>query len=364
MSREHQTAILVVDDELVIRDICSRALEEYRTFQAASMQEALALYDKEKIDLVLTDVMMPGGSGIELMQEIKRRDPAAVIVVMTGFSDKDTVLKALRADADDFLDKPVNLLHLKTTVKKALAKKELKEEIAVLRQMDSLKGAFLTQIAHKLRTPLTALSLGLEEMERYAVRTGLGNSYQERLVSMHEDVATLSQVLTSVLRISQIMGRQSRHLVRCDLAEVVRSAVEATERSSEKAGVALQLDLHGAAVVVGDRDRLIFCLQQLLENAFKFTASGGAVSVELTAGSGDARVRITDTGCGIPADEMAKIFEQCYQVDPDDTGQVPGLGLGLFCAREIVRQHGGTLMLTSVPNQGTTVDVALKTVEE
>ena len=115
---------------------------------------------------------------------------------------------------------------------------------------------------------------------------------------------------------------------------------------------------------MGDRDRLIFCLQQLLENAFKFTASGGAVSVELTAGSGDARVRITDTGCGIPADEMAKIFEQCYQVDPDDTGQVPGLGLGLFCAREIVRQHGGTLMLTSVPNQGTTVDVALKTVEE
>lgn len=363
-TREQQTSILVVDDELVIRDICSRALQEYQVFQAASMQDALSIYDAERVDLVLTDVMMPGGNGIDLMLEIKRRDPGAVVVVMTGFSDKDTVLKALRADADDFLDKPVNLLHLKTTVKKALAKKELKEEIAALRQLDSLKGAFLSQISHKLRTPLTSLSLGLEELERYSARSALGTGCSDRLASMREDIGSLSQLLTSVIRISRVMGQAVSRWDSCDLSEVVRSATESTTRSSEKRGVELLLDLKSAPQVDGDRDRLIFGLQQILENAFKFTENGGRVTATLESVGDDAVITISDTGCGIPTDEMAKIFERCYQVDPDDTGQVPGLGLGLFCAKEIIRQHGGTLALESEPNVGTSVTILLKATKE
>ena len=74
-------------------------------------------------------------------------------------------------------------------------------------------------------------------------------------------------------------------------------------------------------------------------------------------------ILVRDTGCGIAEDEMPKIFVRFYQVDPDATGQVPGFGLGLFCAREIIRQHGGSIELSSQPGQGTTVTINLNCLE-
>jgi Response regulator containing CheY-like receiver, AAA-type ATPase, and DNA-binding domains len=112
--------------------------------------------------MVLTDVQMPGGNGIDLLREIKRNDPNAVVLIMTGFGDKETVLEALRADADDFIQKPVNLLQLQTAIEKALGRRALKEELAAMHSLDSLKGAFLSLVSHKLKTPLPPCHWGLK----------------------------------------------------------------------------------------------------------------------------------------------------------------------------------------------------------
>ena len=359
-----QLAILVVDDELVIRDLCSKGLRQYRILQAGSLQEALDCYASQSVDLVLTDIQMPGGSGIDLLREIKKNDPNAVVLVMTGFGDKETVLEALRADADDFIQKPVNLLNLQTAIEKALSKRVLKEELAAMHYLDSLKGAFLSLVSHKLKTPLTSLSLGLEELERYASRLHPTEACHLRLVSMREDLVALSSLMTSLVRMHQALGVSGGVLVRCDLSEVVKSVAESVERASAKNGVTLTLDLASVPAVRGNRDRLIFALQQILENSFKFTSDGGAVAIALTCAGHHSSITVRDTGCGIAEDELPKIFERFYQVDPDATGQVPGFGLGLFCAREIIRQHGGTITVNSQPGQGTTVTINLSCLEE
>ena len=359
-----QVVILVVDDEPVIRDLCAKGLKQYRILQATSLQEAMACYVAEPVDLVLTDVQMPGGSGIELLREIKKTDPTAVVVVMTGFTDKETVLEALQADADDFIQKPVNLLQLRTTVEKALGKRALKEELVAMHNLDSQKDAFLAQVSHKLKTPLTSLSLALEELERYASIFQPEAACQQRLVSMREDLVKLSSLMTSLLRVHQAMGPQKGPLTRCDLAEVVRTAAESVARVSDNRGISLELVLEGVPPVTGNRDRLTFAMQQIFENAFKFSGDGGEIAAFVSAVDGAVKIMVVDNGCGIAESEMPKVFEQFYQVDPDTTGQIPGFGLGLFSAREIVRQHGGTITISSQPVQGTTVTIILKAAEE
>ena len=120
--------ILIVDDEAIIRDLCARALKGYRVVEAADGEEALQIFEQGGIDVILTDVMMPGMGGIELLRRLKELEPTLVVIVMTGFAEKDVVLNALKADADDFITKPLNLLQLKTAVDNALVKKALKEE--------------------------------------------------------------------------------------------------------------------------------------------------------------------------------------------------------------------------------------------
>ena len=118
--------ILIVDDEAIIRDLCARALKGYEVLQAGDGEEALHIFEKGGIDVILTDVMMPKMDGIELLRRLKEKEPTLVVIVMTGFAEKDIILNALKADADDFISKPLNLLQLKTAVDKALVKKALK----------------------------------------------------------------------------------------------------------------------------------------------------------------------------------------------------------------------------------------------
>ena len=121
--------ILVVDDEPVIRELCEKALNGYRVFQAGTCKDAVSVFENETIDLMLTDVMMPGCTGLDLLRKIKEIDPTTVVIIMTGFVEKEVILGALKEGADDFINKPLNLLQLKTAVEKALAKKVLKEEL-------------------------------------------------------------------------------------------------------------------------------------------------------------------------------------------------------------------------------------------
>ncbi len=352
--------ILVVDDEQIIRDLCVRALKEYNSFQAASMKDALEIYEKEKIDLVLTDVMMPGGSGIELLKQIKMQDPGSVVVVMTGFGDKEVILSALREDADDFINKPLQIIQLRNTIKKALDKKSLKDELATIKRIDELKGSFLSMISHKLRTPITSLSLALEAFQhKLEMEHSESAECRNQLGSMREDLQFLTRLVTSLLRFNQVMVNSDSHPVSCDLSEVVRSAAEVAKRNSARPEVDLQLSLDNLPDQCYDRDRLVFAIQQVIDNAFKFSEDGGVVKVSLSQEVCKAVVTINDSGCGIPPSEMSKVFERFYQVDPDLTGQVPGFGLGLFCAREIVRQHGGKIVINSEPGSGTTVKVNL-----
>jgi signal transduction histidine kinase len=351
--------ILIVDDEAIIRDLCAKALKGYHVLQAGDGEEAFHLFEKGGIDVILTDVMMPKMDGIELLKRLKEKEPTLVVIVMTGFAEKEIILNALKADADDFISKPLNLLQLKTAVDKALVKKALKEEIANLKNLDRLKSNFLSIISHKFRTPLTAISLFLQNLAD-GIYDPNDELFRGNLRLIFDEACYLERMVSDLLVFSRVMDTGSG-LKRgpCSLTKIVHTILTESKEVASKSYVETVLDLDDIPVLTLDLEKITFAIRQVVDNAYKFSGEEGTVTISLKQANGACQLRVRDTGSGIPRDELPKIFEKFYQIDPSYTGQIRGFGLGLYYAREFVRRHGGAIVVESEEGQGTTATITL-----
>lgn len=351
--------ILIVDDEKIIRELCLQALWKYKVIQASNCDEALRLYEKEHIDLVLSDIIMPGESGIDLLRQIKTFDPHATVIIMTGFSDKEIVLSALKEGADDFINKPLNLLQLKTAIEKALGRKALKEELANIKHSEEQKNLFLSLVSHKLRTPITGISLFLQNLQMGLFKPD-DPIFQQSVNMASDEARYLGQLVADLLTFSKVMVSDDG-LVKhpADLNEIVADVLIQCREEHGNFDVELETATDALPPVQLDASKIRFVLHQVIDNAFKFSGEHGHVIIKIGSHSDSAFIVVSDTGVGISEPEIPKVFEKFYQVDPDRTGQVRGFGLGLYYAREFVKQHGGSISLASEPGLGTTVTISL-----
>jgi signal transduction histidine kinase len=352
-------SVLIVDDEAIIRDLCGKALKGYRVLEAGNGEEALEVFRKEPVEVILTDVMMPRMGGLELLRKLKELEPTVLVVVMTGFADKDVILNALKADADDFITKPLNLLQLKTTIDNVLVKKALKEEIANLKRMDRFKSNFLSLISHKFRTPITSISLFLQNIAN-GVCAPDNPEYQKYAQLTYEESCYLGRLVADLLSFSRVMDDGGGlKLEPCSLEMIIIEILRLSKEAADKPHVRTVLNFDHIPSALVDREKLTFALKQIIENAFKFSGDSGTVTIALSAQDGMQQIVVEDTGIGIFRDDLPKIFEKFYQVDLDNCGQIRGFGLGLSYAREFVRLHGGTITVSSEPSCGTRVTVAV-----
>lgn len=351
--------VLVVDDEKIIRELCAQALREYRIVQAGTCEEAVRLYEREHVDLVLSDIIMPGGSGIDLLRQIKEIDPNATVIMMTGFVNQETLLNALKEDADDFINKPLNLLQLKTSIEKALGRKALKKELADIKRSDELKNTFLSLVSHKLRTPITGISLFLQNLKK-GVFKPQDATFEQNVSLASEEALYLGQLVSDLLTFSQVMvSGTDIHKSPCDVNEIIAEVLLKCREVHCNFGVDVDVTSSDLPPVQLDVSKIRFALLQVIDNAFKFSGEHGHVSVRIGSHGDTVFIVVSDSGIGIPETEIPKVFEKFYQVDPDHTGQIRGFGLGLFYAREFIRQHGGNISLASEPGLGTTATITL-----
>lgn len=219
---------------------------------------------------------------------------------------------------------------------------------------------FVANAAHELRSPLTAMRTALEvalERERSPAE------YRELFGDLIEECASLGNLINHLL----LLAEGDAGLLHADgevrLDDLVQRAADMFQGIAEQRGVSLQVKTPQAVAIQGNRVHLREVLHNLLDNALKFTPEGGSVSVELSAPSGSRRVqmRIRDTGAGIPAEDLPKVFQRFYRVDKSrhrdqSTG---GNGLGLSICQAIVHSYGGQISLESTLGKGTTVTVSL-----
>ncbi len=349
-------SLLVVDDEPIIRQLCARALKNFKVVEAGDGQEALNILEKESFDIILSDVMMPNLSGLELLSRVKDQNPDQAVVMITGYTEKEVILKALQAGADDFISKPINLLQLRTTVDKVLDKTALRQELSSLKQADKLKSDFLGLISHKLKTPATAISLFIQNIAD-GIENPEDESFQKMLTMVRAESLHLEHLIQDLLYFSNVILQDNEpKLEPVELGRIARQVAAALEPAASSRQLQYEVSITPPLPpepLILDRQRISFAIRALLDNAIKFTPEGGCVQLEGKLEKDRVLLEVRDTGIGIAQQDLPKVFSKFYQVDPEGTGQVRGFGLGLFYARDFIRSMGGKLTLESRPGLGT-----------
>jgi len=226
----------------------------------------------------------------------------------------------------------------------------LAESIGEMRQ-------FSTALAHELRTPLAALRGGIELAMMDAAA---GEELRRRFVSQLEEIDKLKHLIDQILVLARAeAGEIPLKSEAVDLGELAAGLVDQLEPVAEAKGVALESGRTDAVVVPGDSAWLKRLVLNLLDNAIKFTSSGGRVVVEVARENGWACLSVRDTGIGIPTAAQPRIFERFFRADPARSPGVDGVGLGLSLARWIVERHHGRIEVQSRPDEGATFTVHL-----
>ncbi len=215
-----------------------------------------------------------------------------------------------------------------------------------LEEADRRKDQFLATLAHELRNPLAPICTGLELLQAAGDDAVQRENVRRRLDRQTRQLVRLVDDLMDVSRITR--GTFQLRKSRTDLADAVRDAVVATEQSLEKAGQNLEVELPDEPLFLyADGVRLTQVLSNLLSNAVKYTAAGGRIGVSGARNGDQAVITVSDSGIGIPADELDHVFEMFTQLDSEREAGYGGLGIGLSLAKSLVEMHGGTLTVES-----------------
>jgi two-component system, LuxR family, sensor kinase FixL len=221
------------------------------------------------------------------------------------------------------------------------------------------RDEFLSIASHELRTPVTALQLQLQMLQRAAERGRMEFpvAMAGKMDALERQTRRIAVLVNELLDVSRMrLGRLELKLEELDLAEVTRETVSQLEQEGARSGSTIVLQSKGPAPGKWDRMRLEQVITNLLTNAIKF-GQGNVITVEVDGDADRARLAVRDRGIGIARDDQQRVFQRFERAVPAQ--HFGGLGLGLYIARQIVEAHGGTIQLESAPGSGTTFLVEL-----
>lgn len=231
-------------------------------------------------------------------------------------------------------------------------------------EADRAKSEWVSTVSHELRTPLTSIK-GYTDLI-YAGAVGPTNESQKRFLDIiKNNIDRLTALISDLLDISRIeMGRIRLRIQPLDLVEVVQEVVESLRGQIQAKGIKLELALpNHVDEIMGDRTRVTQIVTNLINNAYKFTDSGW-IRVSLAPIGGAARLDVADSGIGISAEDLGRIFERFYQADTANMDGRGGAGLGLSITKELIELHGGRVWVKSELEVGSTFTVVLPSVTQ
>ncbi len=267
--------------------------------------------------------------------------------------------KQLDERYESFLDLVAG--HVAGAVAEARALEEERRRAEELAALDRAKTAFFSNVSHEFRTPVTLLLAPLEDALEDSAAP-LAESQRERVEVAHRNSLRLLKLVNTLLDFSRIeAGRVQASFEPTDLAGFTADLASVFRSAIERAGLRLVVDCESPSdPVYVDRDMWEKVVLNLLSNALKFTLAG-EIAVGLRQVGDTVRLTVTDTGIGIPADELPRVFERFHRVRSARGRTQEGSGIGLALAHELVRLHGGRVEVASEPGRGTRFSVSLPT---
>jgi two-component system sensor histidine kinase/response regulator len=353
--------ILLVDDDPQMRQSYGLVLraQDYNVIEADSGTAGLEKARQFLPDLILSDIDMPRGDGADLLRNI-RRDPelkSKLVVLMTGRPELVTPRRGMEEGADDFLVKPITRDGLLKCVAARFQRASINwrvedEKLALLR------SAVPANLPHEFFTPMAGI-IGLMEI----LRTGSKEMTATEIAEIHDDVyesaLRLNRILKNYLSILELQAASIDPLIGSLAAPHVEAClhagIEEALRLNKRRGD-LKIGMKAVALPI-DRSTLLCIVEELLDNAFKFSRQGSPVSLELE----DRRLVITDKGRGMTSDEIERIG--AFQQFDRKKYEQQGLGLGLILVQKMCALNRATFTLKSNPGEGTRAEVVFPFVD-
>jgi two-component system phosphate regulon sensor histidine kinase PhoR len=216
---------------------------------------------------------------------------------------------------------------------------------------------FISNISHELRTPIASVKAIAETLNEGAIEDpSVAKDFLNKINAETDRLAQMVQELSELSRIESGEAPLQKRLF--SIADAVEHAVDRLRPQADRAGLYTETNfVPNLPKVLADEDRIEQVLVNIIHNAIKFTPSGGKIVISTKRDNNNIMVSVTDTGIGIPADDLPRIFERFYKADKSRSGG--GTGLGLAIARRIVEAHGGKIWAESVQGKGATFTFTL-----
>ncbi len=367
------TRVLVVDDELGIREGCRRALAPHGFEVDAAENAPLGLRKLREapFDVLLLDVMMPGMSGIEMMEHVRQVAPDIITIIITGYATVEMAVKAIQQGAHDFIAKPFTSELLLQIIGRELERRQLRREAArahaleeearelnrakaELERLDAIESRFMLNMVHILRAPVAVLQNSIQLILKGYVPP---QEQAEVLEQAERRAGELLMTLDDLLMLAYL--KEGISLTQPQLTSVALALEEALTElkgEAERRRIALTLDLADQPSVTANPKHIKALWWNLISNAIRYTPEGGRVTVSLRTDEehGQAVGAVSDTGIGIAAEEITRIFEDFYRTLEAKRMQETGTGLGLPIVKKVVEMYGGTIQVESTVGQGST----------
>jgi len=379
MTAEPLSVLLIDDDRedyLLTREMLADVGGVvFRLDHAATYEDGLTLLREGRHDAVLLDYRLGGRTGIELLreaQELERRPP---IILLTGKGQREIAFEALTLGVSDYLEKAglspallerVILYAMRQRRQEAQLADKVRERTAelarandALRDEDRRKNDFIAMLAHELRNPLAPIRNALEIMR---LTVDDSDAIERTRAMLERQVGQMVRLIDDLLDVSRITtGKLRVQPEAITLGAVLEAAVEISRPALDKAKVRFDTAVPAEPIPLrGDRVRLAQVFSNLLNNAAKYTPEGGSVVLTVGREGAEAVVTVRDSGVGIPADVLPRVFDLFTQVDRTLNRSQGGLGIGLALVQRLVQLHDGRVTVRSDgPGQGAEFTVRL-----
>jgi signal transduction histidine kinase len=359
--------ILVVDDIPENVKVIAHMLKGmgFAITFAKSGYEALEKLKSNPPNLVLLDISMPGMDGYEVCERIKN-DPETEdipVIFVTARDNPEDVVMGFEKGAVDYLTRPVNSAELKARVMTHL---ELKSSRDIIRQqnrelweLNASKDKFLSILAHDLKNPIAGL-MTISELTAKMYSSLTDTERLNYIKEIHSSAERVLNILEDLLQWSRSQsGRIEYNPTEVNLARVTAEALAAVEDTVLKKELSVENNIPEESSVFADRYMIATVIRNLLSNAAKFSYPGGKISLEARINESHVSYKVTDSGIGIPEENMKRLFRIDGGLSTPGTEKEKGTGLGLILCKEFVEKNKGTIRAESTPGKGPTFTFTL-----
>jgi two-component system, sensor histidine kinase and response regulator len=364
---------LIVDDEPGIRSGITRILqhhsvgypflEEDFTFElseAATGEEALQILQAGGIDIVLLDNQLPGISGVEILEQIRKQNIKVEVMMITSYASLELAVKATGQGAYNFVPKPFTPQELKTAVEglaKHLFLKRMAEEMG--KEGRETRFQFLSVLSHELKSPVNAVEGYLRIMLDRQVGSDI-SAYEVMINRSLERLKGMRTLITDLLDLTRIeSGTRQKGNSLVDMDEIVRIALDTMDPLARQKELTMNYQTNGEVFIQAGRDDMQMIANNLISNAVKYNIEKGEVDIHLAQKDGRLIFTVRDSGIGISEDESKLLFQEFVRIKNERTRNISGSGLGLSIVRKLVEMYEGHISVISKPDQGSTFRVEL-----